>query len=178
MTPLLSAATGRRRLVDVVEEGVRPDLVEDDVNRQLGRAAHAWYLAQEAATPARPVATTAAWEDLDPETQADNVAQVEHIRAELEADGFVLERWNAERQSASLPSDIVKRVAISEHGRWMGARQSRGWTLGERSAAGIQHPDLKPWEALDPVAQSKDLEAVRRFPQLVASAGYQVVQQD
>ena len=38
-----------------------------------------------------------------------------------------------------------------------------------------QHPDMVIWKKLNATARSKDIDAVERFPQVIASAGYQLV---
>ena len=175
MTQLLGPGLPLLRLVDVVEEGRRPDLVEDDVRRQLGRAAHDWYLAREARSAGRPVRTTERWEDLDADRQADNVAQVEHLRERLEAHGYQLQRRSAGRAEVVLPAPLVEELAEAEHERWAAARRAKGWTHGPKDDEARCHPDLVAWERLDDTARSKDLDAVARFPQVVASVGYQLV---
>ena len=46
---------------------------------------------------------------------------------------------------------------------------------GPRNDAARTHPDLVPWDELSPEVQDKDRDAVRGWPQLLYSVGYQVV---
>lgn len=159
----------RLRLVDVKDEGLRPDLVEDSVVRLLARAAHEWYLAgNEAAGSAG--GTTGSWDQISEDMQDDNVRQVTFLRDEFDRANFVILRRSRTRNDPSSPPPqrLIEEIAVKEHERW--------WANKRRLNA--EHPDMKEWSALDVDAKRKDIEAVARFPQIVASIGYVLVPKD
>jgi hypothetical protein len=70
----------------------------------------------------------------------------------------------------------VEEMAKMEHERWVSAKLRDGWQYGpNRDDNRRSHPCLVPWDQLGPSEQERDRVVVREIPQVVASAGYEIV---
>jgi hypothetical protein len=76
-----------------------------------------------------------------------------------------------------LTEDNVELLARMEQHRWFTERTEDGWTYGpHRDDAARQHPDLTPWELLSTVARDKNRDSIREFADIIADAGFRIVQ--
>jgi hypothetical protein len=64
-----------------------------------------------------------------------------------------------------------------EHERWMNLKLAKGWKYAsETDKEKKLHSDIVPWEELSDFAKKKDFEFVLAIPQILAKAGYTVVE--
>ena len=70
--------------------------------------------------------------------------------------------------------DEVQLLARLEHERWVGERMAQGFELGPVRGDRIR-PDLVPWEQLSDEVRTKNMQAVRRIPGMLARVGFQVL---
>jgi hypothetical protein len=69
----------------------------------------------------------------------------------------------------------VARLAPQEHQRWMENLRSEGWTNGaEKSESRRTHPYLVNWSDLAPDIRAKDEVRIRRIPEVLRNAGYEI----
>lgn len=112
--------------------------------------------------------------------KADNVAAAERIPYVLGLGGLsvVLEDVDSDLS----PEEVKKRIksnlelfAEAEHDGWMDYRLINRWKYGpKRDDARRIHPLLVPYAALTEDAKDKDRDAVRNYPEILASVNYKV----
>ncbi len=74
--------------------------------------------------------------------------------------------WDAER--FSFTPEEVERLAEMEHVRWMEER-------ADSEDDGEANPHMVPWSELDEKDKDIDRRFIRKLPQLLARAGFQIV---
>jgi len=116
------------------------------------------------------------WEELDEMTRDSNRQQADHIAVKLRALGLEVVDPNVDGAvpagTLDLDDDQFDLLARMEHERWRTERRLEGWVHGEvKDRSERVHPCLIDYDTLTAADQGKDLEAVRRLPQLVALAG-------
>ncbi len=137
----------------------------------VARRLHRLYCEEIADDESRP----AAWEALSEDLKASNLDQVDAIGPKLAAIGC--EARPAHRPDVVEFTDAeVERLAVMEHERWCAQRRTAGWTWGpRRDRAGRRSPDLVNWEDLSEAARERDRIFVRRLPEVLAAAGFEIV---
>jgi hypothetical protein len=123
---------------------------------------HEAYLAFSAPTGAAGTA----WARLGEEYRLSNRRAVAHIPAKLFEAGFDLRGWMAGHDVWSMMPTLADgeplcrdagerdRLATLEHRRWLADRRLSGWRHGPtRDDLRKLHPDMKPFDQLDPAAQ-------------------------
>jgi hypothetical protein len=113
------------------------------------------------------------WEALSEEHRESNRRLVTHLPAKLASAGFDLEGWlvdhpslaaNGRRLDApdfAADADLLERLAILEHDRWMMERRLGGWRPGAaRDNLRRIHPDLKPYDMLTEHSKQYDREII------------------
>jgi hypothetical protein len=110
---------------------------------------------------------------LSEEHRESNRRLVTHLPAKLASAGFDLENWltdhpslaaNGRRLDApdfAADPDLLERLAILEHDRWMIERRLGGWRPGPaRDNLRRIHPDLKPYDDLTEHSKQYDREII------------------
>jgi hypothetical protein len=113
------------------------------------------------------------WEALSEEHRESNRRLVTHLPAKLASAGFDLESWlgdhpslaaNGRRLDApdfAADPELLERLAILEHDRWMMERRLGGWRAGKaRDNLRRIHPDLKPFDDLTEHSKQYDREMI------------------
>jgi hypothetical protein len=121
-----------------------------------------------------------AWEELKGTYRAANIDQARCAIGILRRCGFGVRR--AVQPRPQIPPQIfndldVNRVAEMEHGRWNMDRLRAGWRYGPRDKAKKLHNCLVPWSDLPEspdTGRQADRDAVRKWPEILAMAGYEV----
>jgi hypothetical protein len=73
-------------------------------------------------------------------------------------------------------NEQIEILAEMEHGRWVVERLLAGWTYGQiRDDQRKIRPQLISWADLPEAEREKDRESVRKTPQKLADAGYEIV---
>jgi hypothetical protein len=141
---------------------VRQITGEDDI---LARRIHEDYCKQRAAAGDPPSPSTGPWDVLPESIRRANRRAADFLWTKLTAVGYRIEK-----RSRALPSlldkgarleepAIISQLARLEHDRWWADRVVDGWQIGpERNNEALVHPDLRPFDALDPETRSKDEE--------------------
>jgi len=116
------------------------------------------------------------WESLREDLKESNRQQATQIPAKLQALGYhfrpVVDREPVMYQFT--PTEVEK-LAILEHERWMQEKLAAGWRYGSPRDDGKKlHPSLIPWEELPESEKDKDRDPMRRIPQLLAEAGFEI----
>ena len=161
------------------DHACRPDLVFGGMYESLARAVHGNYVRErnEKGEGVEDNPSLVPWEQLPEPLKESNRRQVEHIGAKLEAVGCgigSLTDWRAEAFEFS--PEQVELMAEMEHARWVSDLSGQGWrlTTGEKDPSRKVHPLLKPWAELANDEREIDRETVRRIPELLAEAGFQI----
>jgi hypothetical protein len=164
--------------VGLMERTCRPDLVLGGTREMLARAFHGKYVSdQERAgqtVETNPLLRT--WDELPEEARESNRRQADGMAERLQAIGcdiFPLTEWEA--GSFTFTADEVELMARLEHERWLQERLEAGWRYGpERDLARKTNPSLVPWEQLPAETRELNCGAVRRVPDELARAGFQI----
>jgi serine/threonine protein kinase len=125
----------------------------------------------------------APWKRLPADLQESNRDQANQIEAQLRLIGCeVVPKPGAWRSlfrkrpaPFALTAEETEYLAEREHERWFEERKHAGWRYGlARDAARKISPYLLPWSGLTEEIRERDREAVRRIPQLLDGAGFDI----
>ncbi|HEY3608742.1 MAG TPA: RyR domain-containing protein, partial [Pseudonocardiaceae bacterium] len=117
------------------------------------------------------------WEHLSAALRRSCRNQAADVGRKLRAIGCTLAPRVTPGEDFDLTDDKVELLARMEQHRWMTERAEDGWTYGPaRDEAARRHPDLTQWELLSTVAQAKNRDAMREFADIIADAGFRIVQ--
>ncbi len=116
------------------------------------------------------------WPDLPETFKQANRDQAGYAVLILEAAGYGV------RQAASPVEYVfsdedeprVEQMAELEHGRWNADRLRNGWRHRPRDNQRKLHDCLVPWSELPEEIRRYDLDAVKKFPEILAQAGLEV----
>jgi uncharacterized membrane protein len=156
--------------------------VTEQVTEHLAQAIHDDY-----GTIHRPVAGAAVtrsqgqggaslgpWDELPEEFKESNRAQARQIGEKLAVIGCLMVPVFDPSLDFSFDDAELLLLARLEHERWMKERTAQGFEPGP-ARYGRMRPDLVPWEQLSDEARARNLQAVRRIPELLARVGFQVL---
>ena len=152
------------------------------VTEHLAQAIHDDYgtihrSAVEAAVsrgPAPGGASLGSWDELPEEFKESNRAQARQIGEKLAAIGCLMVPVFDPTLQFAFDDDELRLLARLEHERWMKERTAQGFEPGP-ARYGRVRPDLVPWERLSDEARARNIQAVRRIPELLARVGFQVL---
>lgn len=137
----------------------------------LARHIHDHYLATNPASHLGP------WHTLDERLKSDNHAQAARIRTALREQGYQLIPTTTPHV-IRLPDRVLEQLARAEHEHWMEAKVNNGWVHGPRNDRSKAHPLLVPWRDLPEIEKEKNRQIVRAWPELLAAAGTQPVEDE
>ncbi|MDP8236412.1 MAG: RyR domain-containing protein [Candidatus Erginobacter occultus] len=155
---------------------LRPGKADLDPDRveAMAREFHERYVAGSAA---RLPENMRPWKKLDETFKKANREQARYARVILEACGYKVRAADRPKIRTEFTDQEVERMAEMEHGRWNVERIREGWRYGKpRDDETRIHDCILPWSdsGLDPV-RKYDREAVEKFPEILARAGWEVV---
>jgi hypothetical protein len=134
---------------------------------------HAAYLEEKHYK--NPDAAMQPWEKLEDKFKNSNRLQAAAAAGFLERAGFTISEAVGDEATLELTEKEIDLVSEMEHGRWNVERLQDGWRNGEkRDTEKKLHPSLVSWDKLPPDVQDWDRSAVRKWPQLLADAGFRV----
>jgi uncharacterized membrane protein len=119
-------------------------------------------------------ASLGSWDELPEEFKESNRAQAREIGEKLAVIGCLMVPTFDPALDFAFEDDEVQLLARLEHERWMDERTAMGYEFGPVRGERTR-PDLVPWERLSDEARMRDMQAVRRIPGMLASAGFQVL---
>jgi len=126
------------------------------------------------------------WKELTPDLKLSNYMQADDIPVKLRTVGL----WYRKKPSGSSPdqvsrmrfSEFVGDLAKREHDRWVAEKRRNGWIASanlNRSSKDrklLLHNYIHPWERLPSDAKELDLEPVRRIPEQLKAAGFEIIE--
>lgn len=175
-TPLPGQADARQiKTFDVCEQTCSADLLSSGSRELLARGLYETYLV---GTKGRMALQDEhlQWERLSEEEKEANRQQADRIYRLLQTVGYTinpLQDWDASERVFS-DADTLE-MARLEHELWRRAKEASGWRYGaRRDNQQRTHPDLVPWEMLEPAEKEKNLAFVRELPRLLAGIGFQI----
>ena len=121
------------------------------------------------------------YEDLEEADKEENRAAARRIPEILALAGLRLERKKDpdQKDGAGIPEHLehhIERLAEAEHDGWMEHQIRNGWHYNEKRDDFLkQHPALLPYANLSETDKKKDKNSVRKFPDMVRLAGYQII---
>lgn len=124
---------------------------------------------------------------LPEDEQEQNRDTARHIYSKLAASGYIMIPARSNQQSFTFPGTFLEELAIMEHNRWMNMKFADGWEWAPKTnKKNKKHADLISWDELGkrdelekrkgPTAQDKDRDFVRAIPEILAQAGYTIVE--
>jgi hypothetical protein len=175
---LLDDVSGTLHMFDAVRAGSDPHLVEDSLVERLGRGIHESYLADRLrdGVPWNSSRAMRHWTELSEDLKANNRDQAADVGRKLRAIGCALAPSPIWGQPEVLDDVAVEMLARMEQERWCVYLRRRGWRYGpRRDEVGRRHPDLVEWEELSEPSREQNLATIRRMPDYLAEAGFQIV---
>ncbi len=176
-TDLLDEVSGKVRLYPVFSHACDAQLISYDLTERLAQNIHAEYLRGLAHLPAGAVQPRArpSWQQLPNDLRAANRAQVQDLAAKMLTVGWVV----APRRGLGadvITADQVDQLAQAEHERWCAERRGQRWNYGPvRDDDRKVHPDLVSWNDLSHGSREKNRRAIRRLPDILGEAGFEIV---
>ena len=128
-----------------------------------------------------PVKYDMEFEKLPPDIKASNVAAAARIPVVLSLTGL---RARPAAKVLATPDPRIRRtieenielLAEAEHNGWMEEKLKNGWEYGPLRNDDLKlHPAMIPYGNLTQADKQKDRASVRKYPEIVADAGYEVV---
>ncbi|MBD3383716.1 hypothetical protein GF407_02215 [candidate division KSB1 bacterium] len=145
--------------------------------KQIDAAAkkvHEYYLNRKIEEKRTTDPTMLPYEKLDDDLKRSNQNQVAFMQNVLHEVGLGI-RPSKTSVQYELDRDTLLRMATMEHARWVIERLRAGWKYGPRKNIEEKiSPYLVAWEALTPEVQQWDVNAVEKFPVILADAGYEI----
>jgi uncharacterized membrane protein len=149
------------------------------VTERLAQAIHESYA--DAAREARAKASAGSpapgftprvvpWDELPEERKEPSRAQARQAGEDLAAIGCLMVPASGPVPGFAFDDNEVERLARLEHERRAGGQAAHG-----PGPDGRADPGGAPWDQLPEEARTRDMEAVRRLPALLARVGFQVV---
>jgi hypothetical protein len=113
---------------------------------------------------------------LSEDTKNANRAQVGDFPNRLYVMGFELTPGPGLDPAEAKPSpELLEKMAVREHERWMAERASQGWVFGPvRDNARRTHPDMVDWDELSDRIKQLDRDVILNMPALIKKAGFRL----
>jgi len=175
---LLEGLSGALCVFAVSEEAGDPRLISEDIVETLAKAIHDNYLLAGAARheTAATNPSIVPWENLPDRHRAANRAQAEDIGRKLTSIGCALAPRVDPDLVFAFTDYEIEQLAVMEHERWLTGLLGDGWDRGPlRDAVRKRHPDLDSWDNISVSAKEKDRNTIRSLPDVLSSAGFQIV---
>ena len=120
------------------------------------------------------------WDTLAEHYKESNRQQADNIPRYLHAIGYGFSPVvGREPVKVKLSSDEIERMAKMEHDRWVSEKLAAGWKYGrKRDIERKTHPCICDWDKLPQKEQDKDRHTVRRFPDYLAQANFEIYKLD
>ena len=179
---------------------VQQPVFEGPLLEALAATTHEVYCESVASHKPLPPAAKLCYGDLDEELKEQNRQFVRHMLTKLHSIGYVLIPARSDDPPFGFPGEHLEFLADMEHDRWMLQKLADGWRWGsERSDEGRANPNLLAWRELEPGELERrygscadrigpgalpddvkqwDRDLVMAIPDILARAGYTVVQLD
>jgi hypothetical protein len=124
--------------------------------------------------------TAPTWQDLDESRKNSSRDQARHIPIHLRKVGCAIAPLrDSEARDFTFTEPEIELLAIAEHDRWNRERIADGWKLAdEKNIERKETPYLLPWQQLKklyPDIAELDAVFIRAMPEILASAGLQIV---
>jgi hypothetical protein len=120
------------------------------------------------------------WGTLNEKYKESNRQQADNIPRYLHTIGYgFFPVVGREAVKKELSSDEIERMARMEHDRWVSEKLEAGWKYGRKKDIGRKiHPCICDWDKLPQKEQDKDRHTVRRFPDYLAQASFEIYKLD
>lgn len=152
------------------------DVLYGSARELLGMAVHATYLEEQKNNKPADDPSMQPWEKLREDLKESSRKQADHIPEKLRRIGCgFIPVTGREPLQATLTTNEIETLAEMEHDRWVTERRCEGWVLGPvRDVNRKVSPYLVPWGELDAKVKEWDRNAVRRIPDLLSKAGFEL----
>ncbi len=156
----------------------------DDDRLKIAQKIHKTYT-DGLGRPAKPNAPgELPWDDLSNFYKNSNIEQASHIAVKLRAVGLWFRKKivGAPFRAFVIPEDKIQLLAKLEHDRWVAEKRSKGWIAGEtqdpssRNDKLLIHNCIFPWDVLVDYQKKKDVETVKKIPEYLEAAGYEIIE--
>jgi hypothetical protein len=156
--------------------GFGSSILDAEHREAIAQAMHAAYRRLQSDRLAREDPAMAEWDQLRENYKESNRQRAEHIVDKLQQIGCSMHAVSdREIQLVAFDHDEIEALAEMEHGRWTTERLLDGWIYGEhRDPDKKISPYLLPWYGLPEEVKEWDRETVRRIPEYLAQAGWEV----
>ena len=156
---------------------INRDTIFGAAREKLARAIHKKFCEEQKNTN-RPAndAGIQSWENLREYLKESNRQQADQIPEKLKAIGYnfiPLEKEHPKKVAFS--QNEIEILAKIEHERWVSEKLLNGWKYGKkRNDKRKIHPCIKKWNNLPENEKEKDRQTVRRIPEFLAEAGFEI----
>ncbi len=189
-TPSLLPATGHAALhadAGQLMQLLGTDYPYPDAEReQIARAIHNAFVEDKKKQPDFNPADSNVqpWDALREDYKESNRQQADHIAVKLQSIGLWFRTAVPDAPAATDVREYLRlkedRLAETEHDRWVAEKRRAGWIPGpglapeSRNDSLLIHNFLFPWDQLTDDIRNVDRLAVRRMPDFLGQAGYEI----
>jgi uncharacterized membrane protein len=160
--------TAQDRIIDSLSDYTATQLTE-----HLAQAIHAAYLQAAIEAGEAPASRPALypWDQLSEQLTESNRVQARQLGERLAAIGCLMVPTFDPADAVAFTDEEAELLARLEHERWLAEGQADAGSAGAEAA----DPDLVPWDQLPAPVRTRNTEAVRHIPTMLADVGFQVL---
>lgn len=140
----------------------------------LGKMAVSFHENYRAESTGKLPAQMKPWPKLDETFKRANREQAKYAIEILKACGFDVREAKKPVVFTGFETADIERMSEMEHGRWNAERLRDGWRPGPRDDAKKRHNCIVEWGQLTEAIKDYDRNSVKKFPEILATAGLEV----
>jgi hypothetical protein len=149
-------------------------MIDDALLERIAQAIHERYLEHQHGQKPPDDPAMQPWDRLPESLRHSDREQAKHIAVLLQSIGCRVRLASAKPVLCAFTAEEVETLATQEHARWVSERRAAGWADGQRDVERRTTPYLVPYANLPENIKEWDRQAVRSFPEVLASAGMEI----
>jgi hypothetical protein len=151
--------------------------LEGELLERLAEANHEVFLERMSPDERMTHSSAKPFAELPEDEKEQNRGAVRDIPNKLARIGHVMIPARSNEPPFEFPGPHLDWLAEMEHERWMQAKLEAGWQFASQTDKDKRlHSSLVPWDKLPDGEREKDRRLVRAIPQILAKAGYAVLE--
>jgi len=151
-----------------------PSQLSEEQIEEAARKVHSYYLAKKIEDQNTSDPSMLPWEKLTDTLKNSNRKQVAFMENVLQNAGYGIRPADAPK-IFKLSPETIELMAEMEHARWVIERLNDGWTYGaKKDVSNKITPYLVGWVQLTQSVKDWDINAVKKFTEVLADAGFEV----
>lgn len=167
----------------LLDRVLNPELLLKGTHEILAQSIHGEYLRDQLSKGETPESNPSLvpWEEIPESLKESNRRQSDYLAVKLKKIGcyiIPMTDWNV--KPINLSPEEIEIMAKMEHDHWVEERLKEGWkyTPIQKDIKKKKSPFLVPWDDLPEEEKEKDRNPVRKMPEFLAKAGFQIFRRE